>query len=74
MLGYIPGLLHAWYIIAKYPEEVSGYEPIPQSLHQEIGRRAHLHERIDEYFVRDIHGPYPALHAATPWRRWVDMT
>ncbi|KAI4227705.1 MAG: hypothetical protein L6R36_002192 [Xanthoria steineri] len=21
MLGYIPGLLHAWYIIAKYPEE-----------------------------------------------------
>jgi len=21
LLGYIPGLIHAWYIIAKYPEE-----------------------------------------------------
>ena len=21
MLGYIPGLIHAWYIIAKYPED-----------------------------------------------------
>lgn len=23
ILGYLPGLLHAWYIIAKYPEEAS---------------------------------------------------
>ena len=29
-LGFIPGLLHAWYIIAKYPEESSYYETIPQ--------------------------------------------
>jgi len=28
MLGFIPGLLHAWYIIAKYPE--SDYDAIPQ--------------------------------------------
>jgi hypothetical protein len=35
MLGYIPGLLHAWYIIAKYPEEVSGYEPIPSGRRDE---------------------------------------
>lgn len=29
-LGFIPGLLHAWYIIAKYPEpdDSQGYEPI----------------------------------------------
>ncbi|AEO66518.1 df95b655-9349-42a4-aadb-b6810b6df47d [Thermothielavioides terrestris] len=26
MLGYIPGLLHAWYIIAKYPEPPYDYE------------------------------------------------
>lgn len=26
MLGFIPGLLHAWYIIAKYPE--NDYEPV----------------------------------------------
>ncbi|KUI57490.1 Plasma membrane proteolipid 31 [Cytospora mali] len=25
MLGYVPGLLHAWYIIAKYPEPVEYY-------------------------------------------------
>lgn len=28
MLGFLPGLLHAWYIIAKYPEQ--DYECIPQ--------------------------------------------
>jgi len=27
MLGYVPGLLHAWYIIAKFPE--SDYDSIP---------------------------------------------
>lgn len=25
MLGYLPGLLHAWYIIAKFPEPVNYY-------------------------------------------------
>ena len=36
-LGYIPGLLHAWYIIMKYPEpdyDSLVYEPIPQSAGQ----------------------------------------
>ena len=28
-LGYLPGLLHAWYIIAKYPE--IGHEPRPHA-------------------------------------------
>lgn len=28
MLGYLPGLLHAWYIIAKFPEP-DYYEPLP---------------------------------------------
>ncbi|KAI0014447.1 hypothetical protein F4779DRAFT_612737 [Xylariaceae sp. FL0662B] len=28
MLGYIPGLLHAWYIIAKFPETFE-YESVP---------------------------------------------
>jgi len=36
MLGYLPGLIHAWYIIAKYPEDLSSaYEPIDA----EAGRR-----------------------------------
>lgn len=33
-LGYVPGLLHAWYIILKYPEpDYDGfvYEPIPDN-------------------------------------------
>lgn len=29
MLGFFPGLLHAWYIIAKYPEVPEDYEPVP---------------------------------------------
>ncbi|KAH9887163.1 putative stress response RCI peptide [Xylariomycetidae sp. FL2044] len=29
VLGYLPGLIHAWYIIAKYPES-HDYEQLPQ--------------------------------------------
>lgn len=29
-LGYIPGLLHAWYIIAKYPDDLIEYGQIDQ--------------------------------------------
>ncbi|KAI1481615.1 hypothetical protein K445DRAFT_154584 [Daldinia sp. EC12] len=29
VLGYLPGLLHAWYIISKYPESFE-YEAVPQ--------------------------------------------
>ncbi|KIW21330.1 hypothetical protein PV08_01910 [Exophiala spinifera] len=28
MLGYIPGLIHAWYIIARNPERDYDYEPL----------------------------------------------
>ncbi|KAI0395886.1 putative stress response RCI peptide [Xylariaceae sp. FL0594] len=51
-LGYIPGLLHAWYIIAKYPDG-RGYEQVPQ--HDcESGRHVHhgQHtERVTYVFV-----------------------
>ncbi|KAI1292689.1 hypothetical protein F5Y03DRAFT_17607 [Xylaria venustula] len=30
VLGYIPGLLHAWYIIAKFPDSTHDYERVPQ--------------------------------------------
>ena len=29
-LGYVPGLIHAWYIIARNPERDPDYEPIGQ--------------------------------------------
>ncbi|KAK7981765.1 hypothetical protein PG996_009453 [Apiospora saccharicola] len=30
MLGFIPGLIHAWYIIAKFPEGSYEYQGVPQ--------------------------------------------
>ncbi|KIN00368.1 hypothetical protein OIDMADRAFT_19492 [Oidiodendron maius Zn] len=39
MLGFIPGLLHAWYIIAKYPE--LEYDLIPSEAAEE-GRVAYI--------------------------------
>ncbi|KAH8681228.1 hypothetical protein BX600DRAFT_504951 [Xylariales sp. PMI_506] len=35
MLAYLPGLLHSWYIIAKFPEEYD-YQQLPQE--RESGR------------------------------------
>ncbi|TQN69817.1 Plasma membrane proteolipid 3 [Colletotrichum shisoi] len=34
LLGYIPGLIHAWYIIAKFPEPDYEYESVPQQDHE----------------------------------------
>lgn len=31
MLGYVPGLIHAWYIIARNPERDYDYEQIPDA-------------------------------------------
>ncbi|KAL8391882.1 hypothetical protein RB595_002182 [Gaeumannomyces hyphopodioides] len=45
MLGFLPGLLHAWYIIANYPEPDYDYQSLPQDT-----------ERVTYVFV---HGPPP---------------
>ncbi|KIX08368.1 uncharacterized protein Z518_03024 [Rhinocladiella mackenziei CBS 650.93] len=42
MLGYLPGLLHAWYIIARNPERDYDYEPVPDAEGQ----------RITYYYIR----------------------
>ena len=42
-LGFIPGLLHAWYIIAKYPETEYDYEQVPDS---EGGQ-----QRVTHYYI-----------------------
>lgn len=47
VLGFIPGLLHAWYIIAKYPEEEFDYERVPDSENQ----------RVTYYYVNHQPGP-----------------
>ena len=50
MLGFLPGLLHAWYIIANYPEPDWEYQSVP-----------HDAERVTYVFV---HGPPPPQHNA----------
>jgi uncharacterized membrane protein YqaE (UPF0057 family) len=52
MLGYLPGLLHAWYIIAKNPEREYDYEVIPDS-EQQGGRG---NQRVTYYYVRHEQG------------------
>ncbi|KAI1405224.1 hypothetical protein F4819DRAFT_444500, partial [Hypoxylon fuscum] len=48
VLGYIPGLLHSWYIISRFPESYE-YEPVPQD-----------HERGVTYvFVQPERQPQP---------------
>ncbi|KAI1762922.1 hypothetical protein GGR53DRAFT_396314 [Hypoxylon sp. FL1150] len=47
MLGYIPGLLHSWYIISKFPESYE-YEEIPQ----DGERGSHGNNRVTYVFVR----------------------
>lgn len=50
-LGYVPGLLHAWYIILKYPEpdyDALVYEPVPPS----AGQGGDLESgRVNYYYV-----------------------
>ncbi|KAI9928405.1 hypothetical protein ASPWEDRAFT_170595 [Aspergillus wentii DTO 134E9] len=51
-LGYVPGLLHAWYIILQNPEpdhDEIGYEPVPGQ------RRDVENGRVTYYYVS--HGP-----------------
>ncbi|KAL9005153.1 MAG: hypothetical protein Q9188_002067 [Gyalolechia gomerana] len=46
-LGFIPGLLHAWYIIAKYPDpSSSGYEDLEGGSQQQ-------HGHVTYYYVSD---------------------
>lgn len=50
-MGYVPGLIHAWYIILKYPEpdyDDVAYEPIPGGSSQ---RRDLENGRVTYYYV-----------------------
>lgn len=52
MLGYLPGLIHAWYIIAQYPEPEYDYQAVGQDsegghvyviVHEQDGRQHRCH-------------------------------
>ena len=45
MLGYFPGLLHAWYIISLNPERDHDYEPIADA---ENGRVTYYYVRHEQ--------------------------
>jgi uncharacterized membrane protein YqaE (UPF0057 family) len=49
MLGYLPGLLHAWYIIAIHPEPNLDYEAIPDAESQ----------RVTYYYIHTAPAPRP---------------
>ena len=55
-LGYIPGLLHAWYIIARHPETDVDYEPIDGA---ERGERVTNHDVHD--CRGELHSGYGAI-------------
>ncbi|KAK2766780.1 hypothetical protein FQN54_006094 [Arachnomyces sp. PD_36] len=61
-LGYLPGLLHSWYIILKNPEpdydDPEGYAPLPSS----DGRGRDIENgRVTYYYVsRNAHAQGPA--------------
>jgi uncharacterized membrane protein YqaE (UPF0057 family) len=45
VLGYVPGLLHSWYIIAKYPEPPYEYEPL-RGGERDAGRIAYVYVNV----------------------------
>lgn len=50
-LGFLPGLFHAWYIIAKFPEPPYEYESLPQ----EGGRVTYVY--VQSRRGQDCRGP-----------------
>lgn len=63
LLGYIPGLIHAWYIILKYPEpdyDEAGYEPVPGDANQQ---RDVENGRVTYYYVSQQPLQHPSQRA-----------
>ncbi|KAJ2904759.1 hypothetical protein MKZ38_007267 [Zalerion maritima] len=64
MLGFLPGLLHSWYIIAKYPDPAWEYEPVPDA--ERASGRAHGNtnndSRVAYVLVRDDGTRYEQAH------------
>ena len=61
MLGYIPGLLHSWYIIAKFPEGTCEHDEIYyHTVPADGGEGGHAGgarvERVTYYYVRSNGG------------------
>ncbi|KAI2606874.1 uncharacterized protein GGS25DRAFT_493591 [Hypoxylon fragiforme] len=57
VLGYIPGLLHAWYIIAKFPETYE-YDPVSTDADERGARGG----SVRYVFVEPQPHPQPQVH------------
>ncbi|KAI0857608.1 hypothetical protein F4860DRAFT_488901 [Xylaria cubensis] len=60
-LGYVPGLFHAWYIIAKFPDEIEDYERVPQNDYEQGGS-----SRVHYVFVQAQPQPHPRTPQQQP--------
>ncbi|KAI1174600.1 hypothetical protein F4777DRAFT_376464 [Nemania sp. FL0916] len=58
VLGYIPGLLHAWYIIAKFPES-DDYERVPQQDYERGQHSGHGHSNDSRVHYVFVQAPSP---------------
>ena len=69
MLGYLPGLIHAWYIISLYPEPSDyEYETIPND-HGENGRVTYYyvnHRPSGEALRQQGYGTTEGMRAPPP--------
>jgi len=59
----IPGLIHAWYIIAKYPEPDYDYQSLPQNT--EGGRVTYVFVHADDRQNRRQPKPQPGMNYGT---------
>ncbi|KAI1735719.1 hypothetical protein F4680DRAFT_434311 [Xylaria scruposa] len=62
-LGYVPGLFHAWYIIAKFPDETDDYERVQQHDYERGGQQGGSGSRVHYVFVQ---APAPQPHPQSP--------
>ncbi|KAH0491895.1 hypothetical protein TgHK011_003297 [Trichoderma gracile] len=58
ILGFIPGLLHAWYIIAKFPEPPYEYDAVPSNERDGGGGGRHGSNRVTYVYVQSPPGPH----------------
>lgn len=65
VLGYVPGLIHAWYIIARHPERDYDYEVIPDSEGQRVTYYYVRHEPARGYGTQPGQAARPAQNRGT---------
>ncbi|KAI0404603.1 hypothetical protein F4802DRAFT_224277 [Xylaria palmicola] len=58
VLGWVPGLIHAWYIIAKFPD-TNDYEHVPQDYERGQGRISYVFVQAPQAHPQPQSHPQP---------------